>query len=462
MGAIRMGQDTQQLLGEIAAEVRRIYEEAIDPLSDRYSFERRPAQGEIGSAPTVLMLGNHSSGKSTFINHLLGLPLQRTGVAPTDDAFTLISHGSRSEERDGAAVVSNPDLPYQGLRGFGPGFLSHFKLKVLTHELLKDVTLIDSPGMIDAAKAESGRGYDFTGVVRWFAERADVVIMFFDPEKPGTTGETLQVFTDALTGIDHKLLIVMNKVDQFGSLRDFARAYGALCWNLGKVIPRKDLPMIFTSFVPVEGASESRLPMEDFEKARNELTAEIRRAPARRIDNMITQLHDHASRLQMHARVCAAASGDLLSYAVKMWQVWLGLILIFGFFGIGAIKLQADWWWAALAFGIATLSGVGGWHVIRGAIRRQERTLVAGLTAVFERCYMRELLVRDRAQDLRTQWEVVLPRTRRTVETLGLLSFRRLPRSTDARLARALEEEIPELRSRLHRAVGVTGHLAAR
>lgn len=35
------------------------------------------------------------------------------------------------------------------------------------------------------------RGYDFSAVVRWYAERADVILLMFDPDKPGTTVETL-------------------------------------------------------------------------------------------------------------------------------------------------------------------------------------------------------------------------------------------------------------------------------
>ena len=54
-----------------------------------------------------------------------------------------------------------------------------------------------------------------TGVVRWFAERADIVLLFFDPDKPGTTGETLSTLLHSLGGMDHKLLIVLNKADQF-------------------------------------------------------------------------------------------------------------------------------------------------------------------------------------------------------------------------------------------------------
>ena len=242
----------QQLLDEIALKVKLLYRESVDPLANKFAFEKRPDEGEIAGPPTVLILGNHSSGKSTFINHLLGASVQKTGLAPTDDAFTVLSFGGSEEERDGNAVVSTPTLPYGGLRSFGPQFVSHFRVKLRPVPILREVTLIDSPGMIDSpGEGSGGRGYDFAGAIRWFAERADVVLVFFDPEKPGTTGETLQVFTQSLQGMDHKLLIVLNKMDQFQSLQDFARAYGALCWNLGKVIPRKDLPLIFTTFVPV-------------------------------------------------------------------------------------------------------------------------------------------------------------------------------------------------------------------
>ena len=49
--------------------------------------------------------------------------------------------------------------------------------------------LIDTPGMIDSPVPAAGalmrhdRGYDFSATVRWFAEKADVVLLFFDPDK---------------------------------------------------------------------------------------------------------------------------------------------------------------------------------------------------------------------------------------------------------------------------------------
>ncbi len=51
-------------------------------------------------------------------------------------------------------------------------------------------------------------------VIKWFAEHSDVILLFFDPDKPGTTGETLECLTTALNGMEHKLLIVFNKCDQ--------------------------------------------------------------------------------------------------------------------------------------------------------------------------------------------------------------------------------------------------------
>ena len=71
------------------------------------------------------------------------------------------------------------------------------------------------------------RGYDFEGVVRWFGERADVILLFFDPDKPGTTGETLSILVNSLGGMDHKLYIVLNKADQVSERSAFWRSFFA-------------------------------------------------------------------------------------------------------------------------------------------------------------------------------------------------------------------------------------------
>jgi len=441
----------QQLLDEIALTVQRLYREAVDPLSAKFAFEKRPDEGEIAGAPTVLFLGNHSSGKSTFINHLLGASVQKTGLAPTDDAFTVLSFGGSEEERDGQAVVSTPTLPYGGLKSFGPQFLSHFKVKSRPVPILREVTLIDSPGMIDSPGEGSGRGFDFAGAVRWFAERADVVLVFFDPEKPGTTGETLQVFMRSLQGMDHKLLIVLNKMDRFESLADFARAYGALCWNLGKVIPRKDLPHIFTTFIPVEGAVPSKLPTQDFVTAREDLVKEIKRAPARRVDNLVTQLEEHAQRLLVHARVIDEAGRTLRGFRLKLWMILVVGVLFAGLAGAITIWAGVKWWISATVFGSAALLAWAGSFVISSLVRSESESLLSGLSGVFERLYARELLVRDRIDDLHALWDKVHPRVKTSLEKMGILAFPKLSSEERDRLSGVLEKSIPDLRQKLQR-----------
>lgn len=428
---------------EFADKIRDFHDDALDPLAEKFIFQRPPTVGEIKRPPLVLFLGNHSSGKSTFVNHLLGTEVQKTGVAPTDDDFTIITYGNVQDDRDGPAVVSNPDLPYEGLRHFGDQLVNHIRLKLRSVDLLRRVTLIDSPGMIDEAKAESGRGYDFPGVVRWFAERADLVLVFFDPDKPGTTGETLQVFNKSLSGIDHKLMIVMNKMDQFRNMHDFARACGALCWNLGKVIPRKDLPLIYNTFVPLEDRPQSGLPMDDFEKAREDLIGELRRAPARRLDNMITQVQTFAERLRLHTFVIDEAARELRAFRRK---IWIGLMLIFAALSAAAIV-------TGLVLALPLMIGV---FLLAGAIveflviPRERRHKVSRLGETFEKIYDLELLVRDRAEDLRALWDQVHPRTRDVAEKRGLHSFERLRKQDRERLNRIIEVEIPKLRSELY------------
>jgi hypothetical protein len=272
-------------------------------------------------------------------------------VAPTDDGFTIIVPGPADNDKDGPTFVGDPDMGFAGLRTFGPNLVHHTRLKVRSNISLKNFMLVDSPGMIDspmvrdahgsAKHAVMDRGYDFETATRWFAERADVILLFFDPDKPGTTGETLSILTNSLVGLDHKLHIILNKADQFRNIHDFARAYGSLCWNLSKVIQRKDLPRIYTMCLPktyhFDGSEESHSMakgIHDLEETREEVANEVFAAPKRRVDNEITRLTDNVQLLQMHLR--------LMDDLVKQYKA-------------STIKTKA---FTAMA-GVTTVAGVG-------------------------------------------------------------------------------------------------------
>lgn len=55
--------------------------------------------------PMVFLLGNHSSGKSSFINYVLQSRIQECGVAPTDDKFTVIAGGDEDIDKDGNSLI---------------------------------------------------------------------------------------------------------------------------------------------------------------------------------------------------------------------------------------------------------------------------------------------------------------------------------------------------------------------
>jgi len=312
-------------LHTLEEEIEERYNRALIPLSKALEIRAPEHYKSSKGTPSVLFLGNHSSGKSSFINYLLGEDLQKTGVAPVDDGFTVVRYGSVSDQFDGYAMASHSDLPFEGLEAFGDEFLSRAKLKTRPAEWLKKVTLIDSPGMIDAPESKQSRGYDFSKSVRFFAEHADLILFFFDPDKPGTTGETMNIFKDSLIGTEHKQLILLHKVDSFDNIRDFARTYGALCWNLSKSVVTKDLPHIYVTYLPdMASASNEHIPLEDFDEAREEVIDEIKRVPVRRLDNLVTELLSQSLRLSMVGRVI----GQVLTRYRAMRLKWFNAIVL--------------------------------------------------------------------------------------------------------------------------------------
>ena len=72
---------------------------------------------QISWWPMVAVLGTYSSGKSTFINHFLGHPLQLTGNQAVDDRFTIVSYSHEAEGKSlpGLALDADPRFPFFNL-----------------------------------------------------------------------------------------------------------------------------------------------------------------------------------------------------------------------------------------------------------------------------------------------------------------------------------------------------------
>mmetsp|Transcript_7334 Transcript_7334/g.8518 ORF Transcript_7334/g.8518 Transcript_7334/m.8518 type:complete len:284 (+) Transcript_7334:148-999(+) len=168
---------------KILNQCSQLYD-SLSNLNEKLGGVAIPMSSPHTSLPFCLLVGNHSSGKSSFINYILQRDIQKAGVAPTDDSFTVIAPGSMDLDADGPTLVGDPDLGFSGLRQFGPTLIHHSQLKYRESRL--NFMLVDSPGMIDSPGGNQDfmdRGYDFPGVVRWLASRADIVLVFFDPDK---------------------------------------------------------------------------------------------------------------------------------------------------------------------------------------------------------------------------------------------------------------------------------------
>lgn len=73
---------------QIMERCEELHASLIQPLNDKTAGPLEKANtGGVSSTkmPFVFVLGNHSSGKSSFINYVLGRSIQTAGVAPTDD-----------------------------------------------------------------------------------------------------------------------------------------------------------------------------------------------------------------------------------------------------------------------------------------------------------------------------------------------------------------------------------------
>ncbi|KAG0219447.1 hypothetical protein BGX33_002717 [Mortierella sp. NVP41] len=83
---------------------------------------------DIEAKPMVLLLGQYSTGKTTFIKHLTECEYLGSliGVEPTTDRFVAVMNGVESRVILGNAAAVTADMPFRGLSKFGQTFLTRF------------------------------------------------------------------------------------------------------------------------------------------------------------------------------------------------------------------------------------------------------------------------------------------------------------------------------------------------
>lgn len=282
----------------ISAHLKKIYRKSVLPVEKRYKYDyfyESPLLTDIefDAKPQVLLVGQYSVGKTSFIKYLLGrdFPGIRVGPEPTTDRFTVLINGPEERTIPGNALSVHPDLPFRGLERFGVSFLSRFEGSQLPSSVLRSVTLIDTPGILSGEKQRTNRGYDFTKVVAWFAERADLIILLFDAHKLDISDE-LKGAIDVLKGHEDKIRCILNKADQIDR-QQLMRVYGALLWSLGKTMTSPEVCRVYVGSFWQESL-QNLDNAELFEKEEKDLMKDLailpRQSAVRKINELVKRI----------------------------------------------------------------------------------------------------------------------------------------------------------------------------
>ncbi|MCS7222299.1 MAG: dynamin family protein [Anaerolineae bacterium] len=140
------------------------------------------AQRQLDELFLLVVVGEFNSGKSAFINALLGEPFLTEGVTPTTAHIYLLRHGqaNRQISPDGIILLFHPA------------------------EWLQDINLVDTPG----TNAIIQRHQQLTEA---FIPRSDLVLFVTSADRPFSESE--RAFLDLIRDWGKKVVMIINKID---------------------------------------------------------------------------------------------------------------------------------------------------------------------------------------------------------------------------------------------------------
>ncbi|XP_012504876.1 PREDICTED: EH domain-containing protein 4 isoform X2 [Propithecus coquereli] len=278
----------------VTGGLRSLYLRKVLPLEEAYRFHEfhSPAleDADFENKPMILLVGQYSTGKTTFIRYLLeqDFPGMRIGPEPTTDSFIAVMYGDTEGSTPGNALVVDPKKPFRKLSRFGNAFLNRFMCSQLPNQVLKSISIIDSPGILSGEKQRISRGYDFCQVLQWFAERVDRIILLFDAHKLDISDEFSEAIK-AFRGQDDKIRVVLNKADQVDT-QQLMRVYGALMWSLGKVINTPEVLRVYIGSFwaqPLQNTDNRRLFEAEAQDLFRDIQSLPQKAAVRKLNDLI-------------------------------------------------------------------------------------------------------------------------------------------------------------------------------
>jgi len=307
----------QSLFRKNKPEPAAVYSDVTDGLKTIYKTNLLPIEKEFyfndiqspeledpdfDAKPLVMLVGQYSTGKTTFIRYLIDkeYPGSMIGPEPTTDRFEVISHGKEDNKVPGNVLAVDGTKQFGKLQKFGGAFLSRFEGIETDSDVLKSLTLLDTPGILAGEKQSVNRGYDFTQVLKWFAERADRILLLFDAHKLDISDEFKSAI-DAIKGEGDKIRIILNKADMLKKQQQM-RIYGALMWSLSKILNSPEVPRVYVGSFwsePLQNDDNREL----FEQEQDDLISDLKSLPRNATIRKMNDLIKRTRAVKVHAQV---------------------------------------------------------------------------------------------------------------------------------------------------------------
>ncbi|XP_037112922.1 uncharacterized protein si:ch211-11k18.4 [Syngnathus acus] len=180
---------------------------------------------------TVMLMGNHSAGKSSFINWYVEEHIQRTGVAIETQGFSFVTSGRKRESLTGNATLHlYPHFkPLQEFKGVA----EYLSTEICTsrQKRFSLVTFVDSPGLVDG---DMKYPFNVDEVVLWLGDLCDLILVFFDPMGQALCKRTLNIVEALNDKQGDRLRFYLSKADEAGGESDRQRVMMQIVQELCK------------------------------------------------------------------------------------------------------------------------------------------------------------------------------------------------------------------------------------